>query len=207
MVFWGPPSLLRLLISLHALVQWLGVFRSKPVSKAGIIIVWFRSSPELQAVTASHTPGDAASKESGESSDGHDGDSAASENPDDVSESSRRQGTSGVAPLTSPEDEASRSTLARRLEKELAQLRAQRRRFQDNRRHQRRRWSSEDSYVKYRLKEVITTLSRIMNAAVVDTVRVMRVFGPAALPTRHGTAQDECRFCFALEQSLNGSHG
>ncbi|KYF38529.1 hypothetical protein TGARI_372330 [Toxoplasma gondii ARI] len=147
MVFWGPPSLLRLLISLHALVQWLGVFRSKPVSKAGIIIVWFRSSPELQAVTASHTPGAAASKESGESSDGHDGDSAASENPEDVSESSRRQGTSGVAPLTSPEDEGSRSTLARRLEKELAQLRAQRRRFQDNRRHQRCRWSSEDSYV------------------------------------------------------------
>ncbi|KFG99953.1 hypothetical protein TGMAS_296340, partial [Toxoplasma gondii MAS] len=121
MVFWGPLSLLRLLISLHALVQWLGVFRSKPVSKAGIIIVWFRSSPELQAVTASHTPGAAASKESGESSDGHDGDSAASEHPEDVSDSSRRQGTSGVAPLTSPEDEASRSTLARRLEKELAQ--------------------------------------------------------------------------------------
>ncbi|KFG63049.1 hypothetical protein TGRUB_430280, partial [Toxoplasma gondii RUB] len=103
--------------------------------------------------TASHTPGAAASKESGESSDGHDGDSAASEHPEDVSESSRRQGTSGVAPLTSPEDEASRSTLARRLEKELAQLRDQRRRVQANLRNQRCRWSSEDSYVKYRLKE------------------------------------------------------
>ncbi|KFH00025.1 hypothetical protein TGVAND_287460, partial [Toxoplasma gondii VAND] len=147
MVFWGPPSLLRLLISLHALVQWLGVFRSKPLSKAGIIIVWFRSSPELQAVTASHTPGDAASTESGESSDGHEGDSAVSENPDDVSASSRRQGTSGVAPLTSPEDEGSRSTLARRLEKELAQLRAERLRIQANLRSKRRRWLSEEKYL------------------------------------------------------------
>ncbi|KEP60448.1 UNVERIFIED_CONTAM: hypothetical protein HHA_456130, partial [Hammondia hammondi] len=153
MVFWGPPSLLRLLISLQALTQWLGVLRIKPVSKGGIIIRWFPSSPELQAVTASHTPGDATSKESGESSDSHDGDSAASADPENVSASSRRQWTSGVATQASPDNEGSRSTLAQRLERQLAQLRAQRRRIQACLYSQRCRWSSEESYVRFRMRK------------------------------------------------------
>ncbi|KEP60447.1 UNVERIFIED_CONTAM: hypothetical protein HHA_456260, partial [Hammondia hammondi] len=153
MVFWGPPSLLHLLLSLQALTQWLGVLRIKPVSKGGIIIRWFPSSPELQAVTASHTPGDAASTESGESSDSHDGDSAASADPENVSASSRRQWASGMATQASADNEGSRSTLAQRLEKQLEQLRSQRRRIQTRLRNQRCRWSVEDNYVKYRMRK------------------------------------------------------
>ncbi|KEP60449.1 UNVERIFIED_CONTAM: hypothetical protein HHA_287440 [Hammondia hammondi] len=119
----------------------------------GIIILWFPSSPDLQAVTASHTPGDATSTESGESLDSHDGDSAASADPENVSASSRRQWSSGMATQASADNEGSRSTLAQRLEKQLEQLRSQRSRIQTRLRNQRWRWSVEDNYVKYRMRK------------------------------------------------------
>ncbi|EPR56851.1 hypothetical protein TGGT1_296231 [Toxoplasma gondii GT1] len=153
MVFWGPQSSLRLLISLHAFVQWLDGFCSQPVSQGGVIILWFRSSPELQAVTASQAPDGGASAEDTEPSDGHDDDSASSGKPGEVSASHSRQRTSAIAPLASTSNDGSHSALVLNLEQQLAQLQTRRRRLQNSVRRQRYLWSSEDRFVTHRTKK------------------------------------------------------
>ncbi|KEP60445.1 UNVERIFIED_CONTAM: hypothetical protein HHA_462850 [Hammondia hammondi] len=197
MVLWGPQLLLRQLIALHAVAEWLGGLHSKLGFQGGIAIFWFRLSLELQAVSASHAPEGAASREASESSDADDDDSAPASDPVNELKSNSGQLAFGVTLLPSPDDEGSRSALAVRLKDRLESLRVQRCKTQANLRNRRLRWSGETSYIRYRMQKVITAFSNNKSTGVSDTMRVLHISSSSLMPTRCGRPGCIFFFCFA----------
>ncbi|CBZ56192.1 hypothetical protein NCLIV_066170 [Neospora caninum Liverpool] len=158
MAFWQVRALFRSLIALHAVVEWLGGLHDQSRFQDGMLFLWWRFPPELPAVTASHAP-HAPAVDSAESSDSGDEGSAGRRNPQADSTKSSELVSSCGRPTGSAGSGASCSGPDLSIGATLAILRDKMKKLKYRLNNLRARWSTEEKYVRHRLRHQKTSTS------------------------------------------------